>query len=53
MYVLYNANPDGASLNLPALGEWSILFGNELVTGVAGGKLTVRGLGMVVLAVQL
>ncbi|WP_054943223.1 type I pullulanase [Paenibacillus ihuae] len=52
LYVLYNANPDGASLSLPALGEWSILFGDELVTGVAGDKLAVRGLGMVVLAVQ-
>ncbi|QSF45429.1 type I pullulanase [Paenibacillus tianjinensis] len=52
LYVLYNANPDGASLSLPDLGEWSILFGDELVTSVAGGKLAVRGLGMVVLAVQ-
>ncbi|WP_310831092.1 type I pullulanase [Paenibacillus pedocola] len=52
LYVLYNANPDGASLSLPSLGEWSILFGDELVTSVAGGKLAVRGLGMVVLAVQ-
>ncbi|MDF9840875.1 MULTISPECIES: type I pullulanase [unclassified Paenibacillus] len=52
LYVLYNANPDGASLKLPALGEWSILFGEELAPRLAGGKLTVGGTGMVVLAVQ-
>ncbi|WP_342563930.1 type I pullulanase [Paenibacillus sp. FSL R7-0345] len=52
LYVLYNANPAGASLNLPALGEWSILFGEELAAQPAGGKLTVKEIGMVVLAVQ-
>ncbi|MNP83140.1 hypothetical protein D3C76_1820000 [compost metagenome] len=50
--MLYNANPDGAALNLPALGEWKVLFGDELVSSLAGDKLKVKGLGMVVLAVQ-
>jgi pullulanase/glycogen debranching enzyme len=52
LYVLYNSDPDVASLSLPALGEWTVLFGDELVSKLAGGKLTVKGLGMVVLAVQ-
>lgn len=52
LYVLYNANADGASLSLPALGEWTLLFGDDLVSELAVGKLTVKGLGMVVLAVQ-
>lgn len=52
LYVLYNANPDGAALGLPDLGDWTLLFGDELMPELAGGKLTVKGLGMVVLAVQ-
>ncbi|AIQ44731.1 pullulanase [Paenibacillus sp. FSL R7-0273] len=51
LYVLYNANPAGTTLKLPALGEWGILFGGELVSKLAGGVLNVTGTGMVVLAV--
>ncbi|MBW4085388.1 type I pullulanase [Paenibacillus sp. S150] len=52
LYVVCNANPDGASLMLPPLGEWEPLLGGELASSGADGRLTVRGLGMVVQAVQ-
>lgn len=52
LYVLYNSNTAGVSLDVPQLGEWSILFGEDLVSKLAGGKLTAKGIGMVVLAVR-
>ncbi|WP_379128270.1 type I pullulanase [Paenibacillus sp. sgz500958] len=52
LYVLYNANPDGVVLELPQLGEWGILFGEELAGGLENGVLSVQKVGMIVLAVQ-
>jgi len=52
LYVLYNANPEGSLLELPPLGEWSVLFGQDHVEKLAGFRLTAKGIGMVVLAVQ-
>ncbi len=52
LYVLYNSNADLTTLDLPQLGEWTILFGKELVQRLGGGKLVASGIGMIVLAVQ-
>lgn len=52
LYVLYNANAGGVTVEVPRLGDWSILFGGDLVSKLAGGRLTARGTGMIVLAVQ-
>ncbi|WP_410513186.1 type I pullulanase [Paenibacillus sp. BR2-3] len=52
LYVLYNANPQEISLTLPALGKWEVLFGADFVQKLIGDKLTARGIGMIVLAVQ-
>ncbi|UQZ34448.1 type I pullulanase [Paenibacillus sp. PK3_47] len=52
LYVLYNPHAAELTLNLPQLGEWTLAFGEELVTKLEGDKLTVKGIGMVVLAVE-
>ncbi|OKP87134.1 type I pullulanase [Paenibacillus sp. P32E] len=52
LYVVYNTNPGGSTLSLPPLGVWEPLFGEELAVLGTEGQLTVKGLGMVVLAVQ-
>jgi pullulanase/glycogen debranching enzyme len=51
LYVLYNANREGIVLELPALGEWNILFGGEHATQLGNGIVSAQGIGMVVLAV--
>ncbi|MNS71923.1 Pullulanase precursor [compost metagenome] len=51
LYVLYNARRDALSLQLPVLGEWKIIHGQEQVRSLDAGKLEVEGIGMVVLAV--
>ncbi|RUT29913.1 type I pullulanase [Paenibacillus zeisoli] len=51
LYVVYNARRDKVSLQLPALGEWTILHGQERVRSVNSDMLEVEGIGMVVLAV--
>ncbi|MNR12742.1 Pullulanase precursor [compost metagenome] len=51
LYVLYNARQDALSLQLPVLGEWKIIHGQEQVRSLDAGKLEVEGIGMVVLAV--
>jgi pullulanase/glycogen debranching enzyme len=51
LYVLYNANPDGAVLELPMLGEWTVMFGEEHAGQLDSGILAARGIGMIVLAV--
>lgn len=51
LYVLYNANPDGAVLELPLLGEWTVLFGEDHVGQLESGILAAKGIGMIVLAV--
>ena len=52
LYVLYSTVPEGTVCTLPALGEWKVLFGDSFVSKIAGGKLTTKGIGMIVLAVQ-
>jgi pullulanase/glycogen debranching enzyme len=52
LYVLYNPHASELTLSLPQLGEWSVAFGEELVTRLEGSALTVKGTGMVVLAVE-
>ncbi|SEU23739.1 type I pullulanase [Paenibacillus sp. NFR01] len=52
LYVLYHSGTGAASAVLPPLGDWQVIFGEELVTQLADGRLTVQGIGMVVLAVH-
>ncbi|ETT75949.1 pullulanase [Paenibacillus sp. FSL R7-277] len=52
LYVLYNANPEGATLMLPELGEWDIIFGEAHIGRLERGTLTTAGIGMIVLAVN-
>lgn len=52
LYVLYNANPEPATLELPELGDWEVHFGNELVISLKQRRIQVHGAGMVVLAVH-
>lgn len=52
LYVLYNTNADGVTVDVPRLGEWSVLFGDDLVSVFSGNQLTAGGIGMIVLAVQ-
>ncbi|RCX18165.1 type I pullulanase [Fontibacillus phaseoli] len=49
LYVLYNANADPVSLELPDLGAWQVHYGNEFVQSFRNNKLEVHGIGMVVL----
>ncbi|MEF2966389.1 type I pullulanase [Paenibacillus sp. M1] len=49
LYVLYNANPEPVTLNLPDLGAWEVHYGSEFVRKLNGTSLEVHGLGMVVL----
>lgn len=49
LYVLYNANADPVSLELPDLGDWQVHYGNEFVQKLGNNKLEVHGTGMVVL----
>ncbi|MEF2966001.1 type I pullulanase [Paenibacillus sp. M1] len=53
LYVLYHAAADKCIFPLPELGEWQIIFGEDLTDGVncSSGKLVVNGIGMIVLAV--
>ncbi|MFD1910308.1 hypothetical protein ACFSQ7_49715 [Paenibacillus rhizoplanae] len=37
LYILYNANPEGAALKLPELGTWDIVFGEKQISGLEGG----------------
>ncbi|MHA6532199.1 type I pullulanase [Paenibacillus sp. BAC0078] len=52
LYVVYNSNLSGSTLKLPPLGAWKPLLGEELALMEADGRLTVQGIGMVVLAIQ-
>lgn len=49
LYVLYNAGESHATVALPALGEWRPLFGASDIEKLQDGRLTVRGICMVVL----
>lgn len=52
LYVLYNANPEPTTLQLPELGDWEVHFGKEHVTSLKQQQIQVNGVGMVVLAVH-
>lgn len=52
LYVVYNTNPKGSTLALPPLGGWEPLLGEELAELQTNGRLTVKSIGMVILAVQ-
>lgn len=52
LYVLYNANPEPTTLELPELGDWEVHFGNEQVISLKKQQIQVHGVGMVVLAVH-
>ncbi|WP_339170854.1 type I pullulanase [Paenibacillus sp. FSL H7-0943] len=49
IYVLFNANVEQTTLVLPQLGAWKTVFGADLAQNLTGNKLTVSGIGMVVL----
>jgi pullulanase len=51
IYVLFNANTELTTLVLPQLGVWKAIFGADLTQELIGNKLTVNGIGMVVLTV--
>jgi type I pullulanase len=52
IYVLFNANAEETAVVLPQLGEWKTIFGDELALDLTGNKLTVNGIGTVVLTVK-
>lgn len=52
LYVLYNANPESTTLQLPELGDWEVHFGKEHVISLKQQQIQVHGVGMVVLAVH-
>lgn len=53
LYVLYNANTNPVALDLPDLGAaWEVHYGGEFVQKLAGRKLEVHGIGMVVLVAR-
>jgi type I pullulanase len=52
LYVLYHAKAGETILNIPALGTWSVLFGEEQVHKLQAERITVAGIGMIVLEVE-
>ncbi|WMT41442.1 type I pullulanase [Paenibacillus sp. D2_2] len=52
LYVLYNANPEPITLELPELGDWEVRFGSEDVFFLKQHQLQVQGVGMIVLAIS-
>lgn len=52
IYVLFNANAEQTTVVLPQLGAWKIIFGADLMQDLTGNKLTVNGIGTVVLTAQ-
>jgi pullulanase/glycogen debranching enzyme len=52
LYVLYNANPDLITLDLPELGDWEVHFGSENVTALEPNCMQVQGAGIVVLVIH-
>lgn len=52
LYILYHTLPDRRIYQLPRLGGWEVLFGEELIHDIDSRSLTVTGIGMVVLAVS-
>ncbi|MFU1798709.1 type I pullulanase [Paenibacillus azoreducens] len=52
LYVLYHAKAGDTTLKLPALGTWSVLFGEEQVEELQADQIKASGIGMIVLEVQ-
>ncbi|HEY4391518.1 MAG TPA: type I pullulanase [Paenibacillus sp.] len=52
LYVLYNANSEPITLDLPDLGDWEVRFGREDVFSLKQHQLQVQGVGMIVLAIH-
>jgi pullulanase len=52
IYVLFNANAEQTTVVLPQLGAWKTIFGDDLTQDLTGNKLTVNGIGTVVLTAQ-
>lgn len=52
IYVLFNANAEQTTVVLPQLGAWKSIFGADLTQELTGNKLTVNGIGTVVLTVK-
>lgn len=52
LYVLYHARTGETEVELPALGAWKIGFGEEQVKAWNTSRITVSGIGMVVLQAE-
>jgi len=52
LYVLFNANHGSIHVQLPALGEWKALFGQEHIEQLDDLSLEVEGLSTVVLEIR-
>lgn len=52
IYVLFNANAEQTTMALPQLGAWKTIFGADLTQDLTGNKLTVNGIGAVVLTAK-
>jgi len=52
IYVLFNANAEQTTVVLPQLGAWKTIFGADLTQELTGNKLTVNGIGTVVLTAK-
>lgn len=52
IYVVFNASSRETSFTLPQLGAWQLTFGADLTQDLSGNKLTVHGIGMVVLTIS-
>lgn len=52
IYVLFNANAEQITLELPQLGAWKPILGAELTKSQIGNELTVHGIGTVILTIE-
>ncbi|WP_310550518.1 type I pullulanase [Paenibacillus glufosinatiresistens] len=51
LFVAYIPKPEGAVFELPELGDWKPIFGDEILGDLSGSQLTLTGAGMAVVAV--
>ncbi|GGA45588.1 type I pullulanase [Paenibacillus physcomitrellae] len=52
LFVIYNANKERITVELPALGHWEARFGESLISFLSGERLEIEGIGMVVLGIR-
>ncbi|MCJ8014340.1 type I pullulanase [Paenibacillus sp. KQZ6P-2] len=52
LYVLYHARTGKTRVDLPFPGTWVILLGEEQVQDLQAEQITVKGIGMVVMAIE-